>query len=521
MKDFLGSLDFLADDKKEKHNYKSIEILIVDDNEDVHKITELILMDFNYKDYVFTVSHAYSGEEVKEIMKNNNNIAVMLLDVVMETDTAGLDVVKYIRDELKNEFVRIILRTGQPGKAPEDEVIKNYDINNYIAKTEGSVQKIYTALYTAIRAYNDLVKLYYTKVGLEKVVEASTKVYEYGSIIKFYEGILLQLSKLLEFNDNAFIASEKYKKNAAIIDFQDNQENILAGIGRFENNLGIKFKDIFSEEQIIEIRNQKPNKLRFYEDYYIGCWVIEEANIRNYIYFETNKELNETDKKLIRLVINNFSLALNNFSLNKSMKETQLEMIFKLGDVIETRLRDNHNHIYRVSEISAIIAKEYGFSKKEIELIKICSTLHDIGKISINDEILLKPGKLTLEEFETIKDHSTDGYKMLTNAKTKQDFECVFSVAAEIAHHHHEKWNGKGYPDGLSGNDISKYSRIVSVADVFDALSHKRCYKDAWSIEKIKDYMIEEKGKSFEPKVVDLLIKNMESVLEILEKYPA
>jgi len=520
MKDFLDSLDFLADDKKEKHNSKTIEILIVDDNEDVHKITELILMDFNYKNYAFTVSHAYSGEEVKEIMKHNSKIAVILLDVVMETDTAGLDAVKYIREELKNDFVRIILRTGQPGKAPEDEVIKNYDINNYIAKTEGSVQKIYTALYTAIRAYNDLVKLYYSKIGLEKVVASSKKTYEYDSIVKFYEGVLFQLSKLLEFDDNAFIASENYKKDAAIIDFQDNHEHILAGIGRFGNNSSINFEDVFSEEQIIQIRNQKPNKLKFYDEYYIGCWVIKEANIRNYIYFETNRELNETDKKLIKLVINNFSLALNNFSLNELMRETQLEMIFKLGDVIETRLRDNHNHIYRVSEISAIIAKEYGFSNKEIELIKICSTLHDIGKISINDEILLKPGKLTAEEFETVKNHSSYGYNMLVNSEKSENYECVFTVAAEIAHHHHEKWNGEGYPDGLSGTDISKYSRIVSVADVFDALSHSRCYKEAWSIERIKAHMIGEKGKSFEPEIVDLLLKNMESVLKILEKYP-
>jgi response regulator RpfG family c-di-GMP phosphodiesterase len=220
------------------------------------------------------------------------------------------------------------------------------------------------------------------------------------------------------------------------------------------------------------------------------------------------------DKKLIQLVLNNFSLAISNFTLNEEADEAQREMIFKLGDVIETRLRDNHNHIHRVSEISTILAREYGFSNEEIRLINLTSPLHDIGKISITDNILLKPGKLTSEEYEEIKKHSAMGYNMIKSETRK-----VFEVASEIAHHHHEKWDGSGYPDGLKQEEISKYSRIVSVADVFDALSHKRCYKEAWSIEKIEKFMIDEKGKSFKPLIVDLLIKNRDKVLEVLKNY--
>ena len=518
MNDFLDSLDFLKDEEEIKSSKRSIEILIVDDNEDVHKITELILVDFTYQDYDFIISHAYSGKELREIMENKNNVAIILLDVVMETDSAGLDAVKYIREDLKNEFVRIILRTGQPGKAPEDDIIRNYDINNYIAKTEGSVQKIYTALYSAIRSYRDLLKIYYSKIGLEKVVESSKELYKYKSLLNFYEGILFQLSNLLDFKDNAFIASENRNMNGTILRSEDNNnETILAGIGNFKNLINRNIKDVFSEEIIQEIRRQGHNRLTFYDSFYIGCWVETENNIRNYIYFETKKKLDETEKKLIKLTITNFSLAISNFVLNKEINESQRGMIFKLGDVIETRLRDNHNHIYRVSKISSILAEAYGFSKEEIDLITLTAPLHDIGKISIPDEILLKPGKLTFEEFEEVKKHSINGYNMI-NVNNKGS---VFSVAAEIAYHHHEKWNGLGYPDKLKGEEISKFSRIVSVADVFDALAHKRAYKDAWSIEEIKAFMIEEKGKSFEPVIVDLLLKNMEKVLKILEDYPA
>lgn len=517
MNDFLDSLDFLKDEEEIKSDNRSIEILIVDDNEDVHKITELILVDFVYENYNFIILHAYSGKQLREIMENKNNVAIVLLDVVMETDSAGLDAVKYIREDLKNEFVRIILRTGQPGKAPEDDVIRNYNINNYIAKTEGSVQKIYTALYSAIRSYRDLLKIYYSKIGLEKVVESSKELYKYKSLMSFYEGILLQLSNLLDFNDNAFIASKNYKMSGAILYSKNNEETILAGIGNFKNLIDRKIKDAFSEEIVQKIREQKHNVLKFYDTFYIGCWVEIEKGIRNYIYFETVKELDETEKKLVKLTINNFSLAISNFILNKEINESQREMIFKLGDVIETRLRDNHNHIYRVSKISSILAEAYGFSKKEIDLITLTAPLHDIGKISIPDEILLKPGKLTFEEFEEMKKHSINGYNMI-NVNNKSS---VFSVAGEIALHHHEKWNGLGYPDKLKGEEISKFSRIVSVADVFDALAHKRAYKDAWSIEEIKAFMLEEKGESFEPLIVDLLLENMEKILKILEEYPS
>lgn len=517
MNDFLDSLDFLKDEEEIKSDNRSIEILIVDDNEDVHKITELILVDFVYENYNFIISHAYSGKQLREIMENKNNVAIVLLDVVMETDSAGLDAVKYIREDLKNEFVRIILRTGQPGKAPEDDVIRNYDINNYIAKTEGSVQKIYTALYSAIRSYRDLLKIYYSKIGLEKVVESSKELYKYKSLMSFYEGILLQLSNLLDFNDNAFIASKNYKMSGAILYSKNNEETILAGIGNFKNLIDRKIKDVFSEEIVQKIREQKHNGLKFYDTFYIGCWMEIEKGIRNYIYFETAKKLDETEKKLVKLTINNFSLAISNFILNKEINESQRKMIFKLGDVIETRLRDNHNHIYRVSKISSILAEAYGFSKKEIDLITLTAPLHDIGKISIPDEILLKPGKLTFEEFEEMKKHSINGYSMI-NVNNKSS---VFSVAGEIALHHHEKWNGLGYPDKLKGEEISKFSRIVSVADVFDALAHKRAYKDAWSIKEIKAFMLEEKGESFEPLIVDLLLENMEKILKILKEYPS
>ncbi len=519
MSDFLDNLNTGNNKHSISKLNKKIKIIIADDNKDVHKITNLILKDFNYNEYTLDIYHAYSAAEVKSIMNKEENIAIILLDVVMEKDDSGLEVVKYIREELKNILVRIILRTGQPGKAPEDDIIKNYDINNYIEKTEGSVQKIYTALYSAIRSYTDLLKLYYSKKGLEKVVESSKELYKYDSLIKFYQGILIQLTNLLDFEENSFIASKYHYSSGSIISINTDNPVILAGTGAFKKHINQDIKKVFPPEIIQEIQNQPSGKIVFYDTFYIGSWHPIEKESTNYIYFETNKKLDPTDKKLIRLTINNFSLAINNFILNKKVTESQRELIFKLGDVIETRLRDNHNHIYRVSEISVVLGKAYGLSDKALELLRITAPLHDIGKINILDDILLKPGKLTNDEFDLIKKHPKFGYDMI-HSKTIKGNE-IFDIAADIAYHHHEKWNGCGYPEGLAREEISIFARIVSVADVFDALSHERSYKKAWPMEKIKDLMLYESGKSFEPKLVDLLLKNIEKIKEILEKYPA
>lgn len=514
------NLDFLKNDNVEVKEvgtdiiYKELKLLVVDDNKDIHKITKLIMKDFNYKDYKLNLVHAYSAEETIEILKEQE-IAIILLDVVMETRHAGLDVVKYIREELDNQLIRIILRTGQPGEAPEDKVIKEYNINNYIAKNQGSVQKIYTALYAAIRSYIDLKKISYSKEGLEKVVKASREWYRYDSFISFYDGVLFQLAKIFEFDDDSFLSMRHQDFNGFIGSQDKDKEIILSGIGRFLDYKGKTVEEVLGEDIVEKLKKTKSNEVIFYEDFYIGAWKKVDSNELTYIYFETNRELNQTIKQLIKLVVTNFSLAFNNFRLNYNIKHAQEEMIYALGDIIETRLRDNHNHIYRVSEIACLLAKEYGIDDYMTDLIRVTAPLHDIGKLNIPDRILLKPGKLTEEEFEEIKTHTTKGYELLNQGNYE-----IFEVASTIAHEHHEKWNGKGYPNQLLGEDISICGRIVSVADVFDALTHDRAYKRAWTIEETVAYFKQEVGVSFDPDLVDILLDNIDKIEEILEQYP-
>lgn len=200
--------------------------------------------------------------------------------------------------------------------------------------------------------------------------------------------------------------------------------------------------------------------------------------------------------------------------LTNEIEITQREIIYTLGEIGEVRSEETGNHVKRVAEYSKLLALKYGLTQKEVELIKLASPMHDVGKVGIPDSILNKPGKLTPDEFEVMKRHSIIGYEMLKHSSRE-----ILQCAAEIALTHHERWNGTGYPNGLKGEDIPIMGRITAVADVFDALGSDRVYKKAWELEEILEYFRCESGEQFDPKIVSILFENLEQLLEIKERY--
>lgn len=183
-----------------------------------------------------------------------------------------------------------------------------------------------------------------------------------------------------------------------------------------------------------------------------------------------------------------------------------------MGAIGETRSQETGLHVKRVAEYSYLLAILYGLDEKEANLLRQASPMHDIGKVGIPDNILNKPGKLTPEEFEIMKSHAQLDYEMLKHSKRD-----ILKASAIVAREHHEKWDGSGYPRGLSGENIHIYGRITAIADVFDALAHDRVYKKAWNLEEIYDLLKEEKGKHFDPKLIDIFFNNLDKFLKIKE----
>ncbi|MCW8837187.1 MAG: response regulator [Thiovulaceae bacterium] len=200
--------------------------------------------------------------------------------------------------------------------------------------------------------------------------------------------------------------------------------------------------------------------------------------------------------------------------LKDDILATQREILYTLGELGERRSQETGEHVSRVANFSELLAKKYGCKDSDVEELKMASPMHDIGKVAIADKILLKASKLTYEEFEEMKLHTLYGWNIFKNSKQK-----LLKTVALISHQHHEKWDGTGYPSGLKGEEIHIFGRITSVADVFDALTHDRVYKKAWSVEEALEFIKSEKGKSFEPRLVDILVENIDEFIAIQNIY--
>ncbi|OWV25727.1 phosphohydrolase [Fibrobacter sp. UWB1] len=193
--------------------------------------------------------------------------------------------------------------------------------------------------------------------------------------------------------------------------------------------------------------------------------------------------------------------------LNMELEATQREIIHILGEVSEYRSEETGDHIQRVAEISSMLAKFLGLPENEVERIRLAAPMHDLGKVGIPDAILNKPGRFTDDEYTIMKTHSEIGYNMLHNSKRQ-----LLRFAAEIARSHHERWDGRGYPKGISGEEIPLAGRICSVADVLDALSSPRCYKQPWPEEKVKEEFLKQRGAQFQPELVDVLMEHWDEI---------
>lgn len=196
------------------------------------------------------------------------------------------------------------------------------------------------------------------------------------------------------------------------------------------------------------------------------------------------------------------------------LRRTRLQAVQRLGMAAEYRDEETGGHILRMSHICALLARTIGWDEADCELILHASPMHDIGKIGIPDAVLLKPGSLDPHEWEIMKRHTIIGKQLLDGDDSE-----LMHMACVIAYTHHEKWDGSGYPQGLAGQDIPIAGRIAALADVFDALTSKRPYKNAWSVEAALDMIRDNRGKHFDPQLVDALFDQLPAVLDIRQRF--
>lgn len=220
------------------------------------------------------------------------------------------------------------------------------------------------------------------------------------------------------------------------------------------------------------------------------------------------------DLRYLRLAASYSGKSIEAALLNEEIDKAQREMIRVLGEAGEHRSLETGNHVTRVAIYSTMLAKQMNLTPQEIETITMASPMHDIGKIGIPDAVLQKPGRFTDEEYAVMKNHSEIGYEILHGSES-----ALMCAAALISREHHERYDGQGYPRGLSGDEINLLARIVAVSDVFDALISDRCYKKAWEPARVRELFEEERGRQFDPRVVDALFDLWDQFMTVKMKY--
>ncbi|NDL67450.1 HD domain-containing phosphohydrolase [Anaerotalea alkaliphila] len=490
------------------------KVILADDDAEVHHSTTLVLKRFTFEGAGITFVHAYNTRETLQAIDDHPDAAILLLDVVMDEKDSGLKIIRYIREERRNSLLRILLRTGQPGEAPEERIVVEYDINDYLLKTDTTVQRLFTSLYQAFRAYRDLVRIDNNRRGLEKILLHSSDLFVQKSFQDFFSSILQAITDLKSSTSTVCIAESPPEDMLAYVSNQEGCQ-IIAATGEFQPLLGRKLDDVEDLEFLRDfIRRKeylgKPDLIEVGNGFLI--WKDLGPGYSAFIFINNRLDLYDLD--LVRIFLVNYTLALHGFVANQRIKETQFTLINTLGEAIESRSHETANHVKRTAELTAFIAEQLDYTDDAIQTLKIAATMHDVGKIGISDQVLTKPASLTEEEYERMKIHTIIGHKIFEHSRLP-----VLREAASICLNHHEWYDGTGYPNHLTRDSIPLSARIVALVDVMDSLAHRRYYKEAWPMDKVFAYIAEHKGTQFDPELVDIVLTHKDRIVELFEQY--
>ncbi|MGA9302707.1 MAG: DUF3369 domain-containing protein [Bradyrhizobium sp.] len=296
------------------------KIAVIDDDQAVHEGTRFALSDYSLNGQGLEILSAYSGSEGRALMRAHPDIAAVLLDVIMETDAAGLDLVEYIRNELRNETVRIILRTGQPGQAPERRVIVQYDINDYKAKTELTADKLFTSLTAALRSFQQLERMVQTRRGLEIIIDAASTLYDFKSMQRLAEGVLTQIASLL----NVDCAGILVLRDGGDV---NDHFSVLAGSGCYSRFIGSSGASSLDPDLRSMVEAAFRRRKHEFVDHRTVLYIRTGSGREVVVLLQAERPLSETDRSLVEIFGSRLSIAFDNVILYQQLQQanTQLE----------------------------------------------------------------------------------------------------------------------------------------------------------------------------------------------------
>lgn len=289
-------------------------ILIVDDDPEIHTVTKLALSDVIVLGRRLFFHHAYSGEEAISILQNRADVALVLLDVVMESDDAGLKVVKQIREQLQQDEIRIVLRTGQPGYAPEENVIKDYDINDYKTKTELTRNKLITTIFASIRSYQQIKTINQNRRGLQKIINAGANLLEQHSLHEFSEGVVTQISSLIGLHAEGVLCAQIDDDGSA-----SDKVYVLGAAGHYAPFIKCQLERLDNKRIVDQINLCLQTRQHLFSEQDTVLYLGKE-NLNAAVFIETNRPIEEADKQLIEVFLSNIAVGYENVALFQQLK---------------------------------------------------------------------------------------------------------------------------------------------------------------------------------------------------------
>lgn len=485
------------------------KVLLVDDSPEIHELLSATLAGQEFAGLPYHIGHAYSADEARKILSSSKDMAVAILDAHMETTDSGYQLASWIRHVEKNRHIRLVLYSGMLDGNLRQRWFEEGTFNSCLPKQEAGIELVRLSVTAALVSYQELVNFDRDRRNQQELFDATARLIG----VREAEEIVPEVSRFLEELMARCTGDACRLRGGLLVRQAGEVYSIVKTIGTLESipDAAPGELEIPADLQPLVGRSVATGSAASYGPFL--CWSTRlPSGVYNHVILESCSVFTERQVQSLGYYFSSLAVLLKNISVDESIAATQRDMIFTLGEILESRSKEAGSHVHRVAAVSRLLAEKLGLDEDLARGLWIASPMHDIGKVAIPDSILNKPGRLTDEEMAVMRQHTVIGYQLLSRSAVP-----LLPLAASIARSHHEYWDGSGYPDGLRRREIPVVARITCVADVFDALCHARSYKRAWSYDEAFAYIGENSGTKFDPEIVAGLLSSRDEVTSIVE----
>ncbi len=446
----------------------------------------------------FNVLSVYDESQLSECLSTDDDLAVLFF--APEDHQKSISEIREIMD-LKQ--TKVILLITEPARIPSFETLLEQDISDVLNPMTDTNFRLVMAFQSALTAFEMMKKVSMRKKQVAALLDAGDAMLRHQSQDDFLDTLM---AVVRHFRSDGYKNEIESVRSGFIAVTSGYAINVMTARGEYEQHVGEditlmpEFTDVFSGQSPTEWKDT----IVILDHGILARHIGKDAS-SSYIFIGCDPT--QIDFGYVHLAMLAYGIVFDNVHLETVTRKTQDEILYLLGKVVETQFEETGGHVRRVSILMSQFAKLVGYAPYDVEVLRLASMMHDIGKIGIPEHILKKPGVLTPLEMDVMRTHAIIGHNILQAS----DLE-VFASAATIALAHHERFDGTGYPNGLAGYDIPRSARMMAIIDVFDAMTHDRVYRKAMPREDVLKHIESERGGHFDPELADIFIKHIDTI---------